>query len=306
MPFLCLALIFFICFSSWIPGWDLSSLALESHEKCLQLSSLQSELTDIYRALICGKKLPQGWIKETFIRNGLIHLMVVSGAHLLFLERLWKNLNPPLFQSSGVICLLTLYALTAKFHPPVLRALLAFLLLKINHSHKLFWSPSLITHLSGLLCLVHSPEWVFSPSLHLSWLASLAQNTSSSPLKKSLLTYIIILPICNRWQFLHPFTVFINWMAGPFIGSVLFPCSLLAVLFHPLCSFTDKIWEGVLSLLFLLQRFIPHSHPIKWSVSEQGIWIYILSVFTIIEMASVYQKRKIRRSEHLPVYTAPM
>ena len=296
---------FFICFSSWIPRLDLYSLARESHETCLQLTSLQSELVDIYRALICGKKLPQGWIKETFIRNGLIHLMVVSGAHLLFLERLWKNLNLPLFQSAGVIFLLTLYALTAKFHPPVLRALFVFLLLKISYSYKLFWSPSLITHLSGVLCLIHSPSWIFSPSLHLSWLASLAQNISPSQLKKSLLTYIIILPVCNRWQFLHPFTVFINWIAAPFIGSVLFPCSLLTILFHPLCPLTDKIWEGVLTLLFLFQKFIPHFHLIKWHIPEQGIWIYILSVFIVIEIVSVYQKRKTRGSGYLSVPTIP-
>ena len=288
---LCVIFIGLICLSSWIPEWDIYSLAFESHKKCLQISFLQSEFRDIYRALICGKRLPEGLIKETFIRNGLIHLMVVSGAHLLFLEKLWKNLNPPLFQASGIICLLTLYALTANFHPPVLRALFSFLLLKISGSYKLFWSPTLITHLSGILCLIHSPSWVFSPSLHLSWIASLAQHLSPSRLKKSLLTYLIILPVCNRWQFLHPFTVFINWILAPFIGSVLFPLSLLTVLFHPLSPMTDKLWKGILNGLSFFQMFIPHFHLIKWHIPEKGIWIYILLVFFIIEITSVYKKR---------------
>ena len=287
----CFILICFICSSSWIPEWDLHSLAFESHRKCLQISSIQSELKDIYRALICGKRLPEGLIKESFIRNGLIHLMVVSGAHLLFLEKLWKNLNPPLFQTAGIIILLTLYALTANLHPPVLRALFSFLLLKINTSYKLFWNSSLITHFSGILCLIYSPSWVFSPSLHLSWLASLAQNSSPSRLKKSLLTYMIVLPICNRWQFLHPFTVFINWALAPFIGSVLFPLSLLTILFHPLCPLVDTLWTGVLNLLSLFQMFLPHFHLIKWHIPENGIWIYILLVFAIIEMTSVHKKR---------------
>ena len=292
MAALCLFLIVFICCGSWIPGWDLSEAALFAHEKCLQFSSLPTELEDIYRALICGKKLPGGLIKETFVRNGLIHLMVVSGAHLLFLERIWKNLNPPFFSSVGVIFLLTLYALTADLHPPILRALFSFLLLKINLFHKLFWSASLVTHLSGVLCLVYSPSWVSSPSLHLSWLASLAQNSSSSRLKKSLLIYLIIFPICNRWRFLHPFTVFINWLIAPFIGSVLFPFSLLAVLFPPLLFVTDPLWEGFLNLLFLFQKIIPRHHLIKWHISEQWIWVYILAVFAVIETVSVYQRRK--------------
>ena len=288
---LCLTLIGFICLSSWIPEWNISPLAFEFHKKCVQISSLQSEFRDIYRALICGKRLPEGLIKETFIRNGLIHLMVVSGAHLLFLEKLWKNLNPPRFQTSGVIGLLTLYALTANFHPPVLRALFSFLLVKISISHKLFWSSPLITHLSGILCLIHSPSWVFSPSLHLSWIASLAQNLSPVRLKKALLTYVIILPICNRWQFLHPFTIFINWILAPFIGSVLFPLSLLTVLFHPLSPMTDKLWKGIFNCLSLFQMFIPRLHLIKWHIPEKGIWIYILLVFLMIEITSVYKKR---------------
>ena len=289
-----LALIAVICCSSWIPGWDLSAVSFLAHKKCLQISSLPSGLEDIYQALLCGKRLPSGLIKETFVRNGLIHLMIVSGAHLLFLERIWKSFNPPFFPSVGVIFLLALYALTANLHPPVLRALFSFLLLKISLFHKLFWSASLITHLSGILCLVYSPSWISSPSLHLSWLASLAQNSSSSRLKKSLLTYLIIFPICNRWRFLHPFTVFVNWLVAPLIGSVLFPLSLLAVLFQPLLFITDPIWEGFLNLLFLFQRMIPRIHLIKWHVSEQWVWVYILSVFVIIEIVSVCQRRRKR------------
>lgn len=289
-PF-CLIIICFFCLSSWIPEWHLSPLSLEFHKKCLQMSSLQSELQDIYKALICGKRLPEGSIKESFIRNGLIHLMVVSGAHLLFLEKFWKKVNPPFFQTGGIIILLTLYTLTANLHPPVLRALFSFLLLKISSSYKLFWNSFLITHLSGILCLIYSPSWVFSPSLHLSWLASLSQNASPSRLKKSLLTYIIILPICNRWQFLHPFTVFINWIIAPFIGAVLFPLSLLTILFPPVHFITDKLWTGILKFLSLFQMFLPDFHLIKWSVPESGVWIYILLVFIVLQISSIYKKR---------------
>ena len=289
---LCLILIVFICLSSWIPFLNPDVLAFSLHEKCLQFSSFQSETADIYKAIVCGRRLPEGLIKQTFVKSGLIHLMVVSGAHLLFLERLWKNIHLPFFRTGGILFLLILYALTANLHPPVLRALFSFLLLKINRSCKLFWSSSLITHISGILCLIYSPGWARSPSLQLSWLASLAQNISSSRLNKSLLTYLIVLPVCNRWRFLHPFTVFINWIVAPFIGSVLFPCSLLAVFFHPIRPVTDRLWEISLKALIFLQDFIPHYHFIKWHVPERGMWIYILAVFVIVEVFSVQGKRR--------------
>ena len=124
---LCLILMVFICLSSWVPFLSPDILAFSLHEKCLQFSSFQSETADIYKALVCGHRLPKGLIKETFVKSGLIHLMVVSGAHLLFLERLWKSINLPFFRTGGILFLLILYALTANLHPPVLRALFSFL-----------------------------------------------------------------------------------------------------------------------------------------------------------------------------------
>ena len=99
-------------------------------------------LTDIYSALLCGERLPEGELKHTFVALGIIHLMVISGCHLIFLEKMWKNLLPDFrFKNIFLTGFLFIYSLSAGCTPPVLRALFSLLLSRINKKFKLFWSP---------------------------------------------------------------------------------------------------------------------------------------------------------------------
>ena len=290
VTFLYLFIICAICLSSWFSFFDLSSLAFAAHKQCLNWVSFKSEWIDIYQALMCGRRLPHGAIKTLFVKGGLIHLMVISGAHLLFLERFWRRLKFPFFPSLGTCILLTIYALSANFHPPVLRALFSFFLLQIVRSNKLFWSPFITTHLSGLLCLIYSPSWIHSTSLQLSWIASLIQSLSVSKMKNSFLTYLFIFPICNQWLYLHPLTVLINWIMAPFIGSVLFPLSVLVTVFNPLHKWVDFLWDGILWILKKLQIFMPQN-SIPLTLSENVIWIYVIFIFGINGFYVLYKKR---------------
>lgn len=218
--------------------------------------------------------------------------MVVSGAHLLFLERLWNKLPLPFFKQTGLFLFLVFYALITHLHPPVVRSLFSFFLFQINRRFKLFWSQALITHLSGILCLFYSPQWIHSVSLHLSWLAGLAQTFSTSSIKRSLFTYIIVFPIISQWQFLHPLTVLINWLAAPVIGFVLLPLSFMTVAFPFLQGFSDRVWEGMFFILKFFNRMLP---DFGWqpdlSVFKEYIWFYIGCVFLTVCLSGIWSKR---------------
>ena len=287
----------FIILSSWIPLFSLTSLSLEIHSQCLDLISFDSSWKSIYKALICGEKLPQGHLKEFFSKGGLIHLMVISGAHLLFLEKFWKKLPIPYtVKTLSLYVILTLYALGALLYAPITRALFAFCLFRFSESKKLFSNPAMVTHLSGFLCLIYNPSWINSLSLQLSWLASLSQNTETS-LKRCFLTYFIIFPIINRWQEIHYLTIIINWLLSPLIGAVLFPLSFLSVFFHSLVPLTDSLWSIVFNALQIIEFFPPSISFLKFSISEKWTWPYIsliLLVFYIIDSYnrfSLYKKR---------------
>ena len=235
---------------------DLSSLSEEMHKICLKKLSFSSSFPEIYKALVCGKRLPYGEMKQLFVKGGLIHLTVISGAHLLFLESLWLKLPlPKNIKNKTLSLFLVLYALTGRFQPPVLRALFSVFFLQISQKLKLFWSPTGITLLSALACLIYNKEWVNSISLQLSVLASLVYSVPKSSLKKAFFIYLSLLPLLNHWQSLHPLTVLINWILAPVISGLLFPLSFLSPFLPFLYKLSDFLWLIFLKLLELVKFF---------------------------------------------------
>lgn len=249
------------------------------HEICLKKLTFSESLPELYKALVCGKRLPFGELKQLFIKGGLIHLTVVSGAHLLFLEKFWLKLPlPKAIKTGSLSVFLILYALASHLQPPVLRALFSFFLLRLSQNLKLFWSSSWICLLSALFCLIYKPEWINSSSLQLSVLASLVYSVPKSSLKKAFFIYLSLLPLLNRWQSLHPLTVLINWIMAPAISGLLFPLSFLSPFLPFLYKISDFLWLMFLKLLELV-KFLPSDTAlIKYQLPEEWTWLYILFI----------------------------
>ncbi len=285
--------ILFVCLSGGLAFWDLSSMAEELHFLCLKKLSWESSMTDIYKSLVCGKRLPEGQLKGLFIQGGLIHLTVVSGAHLLFLEKFWKKLPLPVFlKTYGVFVILILYALISRMYPPVTRALFSFFLFRLSQSLKLFWSAGGITLLSGILCLIYQPRWADSFSLQLSLLASLLYSLPTNSIKKCFFIYVFILPVVNRWQALHPLTVLLNWTLAPLIASLLFPLSFLSPMIPILYPVTDFLWAFPIQVLKIAKLFPSESPLMQWFIPKEWIWPYIGFVCFVIFIFGFFQKKR--------------
>lgn len=274
-----------------LPVGDVSHISNTLHKLCLEQLNFNSPEAEIYKALVCGKRLASGHLKETFITGGLIHLTVVSGAHLLFLERFWKHLPLPKFlKNQGLFIVLILYAFACHLYPPVMRALFSFFIFQFSRSLKLFWNAHFITLLSGILCLIYKPSWIYSFSLQLSLLACFLQNISISSIKKSFFIYIFILPVINRWQALHPLTVLINWAFTPLIGSLLFPLSFLSPFFPPVYMITDFLWLIVLQVLKVTNFFPSQSPLMKWFIPKEWMWLYVSFVCFFVFIINFLKK----------------
>ena len=253
------------------------------------------DLTDLYSALLCGERLPEGQIKSAFIALGVIHLMVISGAHLIFMERICTNVLPEFrFKNLFLALFLLLYSLSAGLQPPVLRALFSLLLNRINKKLKFFWSPYLRIQISGLLCLLCHNGYFHSLSLQLSWIAGMGMsNHRLSRLKSCVLTFILILPIVSQWGGSHPLSIILNWLASPIAGGALLPLSLLTVPFPFLRPFADKLWRGLLQMMDRLKPVMENRGiELTWTFSSFQIWIYICVIFILLQLYFVYSLRR--------------
>lgn len=284
-----------LAFLSHILPFDIADVALDMHHMCLKKLHFQGQLKEIYKALVCGKRIYGHELKNLFIQGGLIHLTVVSGAHLLFLERFWEKLPiPVIIKKHGLFIILTLYALISNLQAPVLRALFSVCLLSVSKKYKLFWQKNFITFLSALLCLIYQPAWIHSLSLQLSMLACCLLNFSIHSIKKSFFVYLFILPIINRWQALHPLTVIVNWILAPIISGLLFPLSFLSPLLKILYPITDFLWLIVLKFLKYFSLLPSSSYLMTWYLPKAWIWPYVALVHFLLFYINNFKKMSLK------------
>lgn len=265
------------------------------HSLCLlRIDTKPSNYKEIYKALLCGARLTKsGDLKEIFSHTGLIHLMVVSGAHLLFLERMWNMLPQWSYKSFFVTLSLILYTLVAKNHPPIFRALVAYFLLHLSYSLRLFWSPQWRVMLSGIVCLIINPNWISSISLQMSWIGALVFTFSSySRIMTHCLCYVALLPIISQWMPLHPLTILLNWILFPVISITLFPLSILSFFVPIFYTISDLLWTFIIQFLAFIQPYLQKSLFYIEPMPRTFIWVYIGILFFLFQSFWIFLKKK--------------
>lgn len=223
-----------------------------------------SPYAELYASLVCGLDLPNGKDKSLFIETGLIHILVVSGAHLAFLDRCGGFLPTPLR-----LAMIGLYGWLTDFGTPIVRALVKRLCAITVRDWG--WTPLQTEALTSTLILLVFPHWLLSRSFLMSWLCALAMNLPLPvprwrPLNTSLRCYALLFPFCAA----SPLTILWNCLLGPSVGEILFPCSILGFICPPLTPLIDFLWSA---FLWILQNG-PKASPIElWWNTADLVWI---------------------------------
>ncbi len=135
----------------------LASHTIFLHKTCESLTPI-SDYQDFYKALVCGTDLPPSQLKEYFKMSGLLHLIVVSGSHLIFILFFYEKLFSDRFRYLKVI-LLTVYTFITGLQPPTVRALVGIGIRKLNDTRSYFWDSVQISWITGVLTLVLYKNW---------------------------------------------------------------------------------------------------------------------------------------------------
>lgn len=243
------------------------------HNACLQLSP-SSEYQELYQGIVCAKNLSSVDLRQTFAATGLLHLLVVSGSHLLLVYSLLKKMNLP---TAITLLLGFLYCLICQAEAPIIRAYVFIALSIYNQKHILSWSPWHRHLVAILICLLLHPQWIESLSFHLSILCAFA--LSLNPHFQNITVYLVLLPALILLGNYHPFTVLINLILGPALGLLLFPLSALSF-FVPYMSFvTDQLWRILLWILSLLSPKLQTPYMTSQIYSPVIFWIYIATLW---------------------------
>lgn len=299
MPFLLLACILF----AFIEDVRISILnnflpfSKNLHLFCTQAMPEQILFKQEYLALTCGQNFLTAENSSLYSATGLIHLFVVSGAHLVLLDRLLRIIY--IRSVAFRLILLSLYSFCCLLNPPIVRSLIVFFIAQAQTKFTFCKSSSNQVFITGLLALVLSPTWINSISLQLSWLISLAIvfNSQIWPGKGLLLHqfsfYFVVLPTISLFQTVSPYIILINLLLAPALELFLFPLSLLCMLVPYLSTVFDYSILTLRKILLLAE--IPQASS-SISVSTESIllfnWLLIFSIHLFLHLHQISKLRK--------------
>lgn len=272
-------------------------LSLQMHNACLkslnQLKTLElsatkkSEAHSAAQALVCGYEIEDLSLKNLFTKTGLIHLLVVSGSHLLLMKILldWcfgfvlnqlSKWLPHIKESHSiapVLFCLFLYVLMCLMNPPVVRSFISILIMTSVAKMNLRWAPTSQQYLTSLVALFINPAWLISLSFQMSWLASLALDLASikrdrtdealdlpgqfqrgfrMAATKTMYIYLSFTFLFCYFGFPHPFVPIYSLVLSPVLEVVLFPMALLSTL----SELTARIYILAFDLLSTLLQVL--------------------------------------------------
>lgn len=243
------------------------SVAALLHKNCLLSLPVEAKSLPELKALVCGANFSEAQTSNLYIATGLIHLFVVSGAHLILIKKILDFIFAflKLEKIGSWLCafILIYFSASCAFNAPVTRALLSFLLADDFIFKKNFWPQHFRIFVVGLLTLLFNSLWISSLSLQLSWLIALGlylnRNYFSQRhlLFQQIINMSLIYPTLLFLQVPQPIIALLHLVFSAFLELILFPLALLVRFFHFLAPLFDL-------LILLLKNIL-----IKTEVSYQ-------------------------------------
>lgn len=273
---------------------NLAKISEKPHQLCLSYAP-KSIYREFYQAIVCGSQLSESFFK-IFLKNcGLLHLIVVSGSHLLFLSFFIDKIFLEKIPFRWKFLILFVYALVSKGQPPVVRALTSLAIHEINLKKKFFWTNYQQVWLSLVITLALFPSWILSTSFMMSSCAALALCLSHAlrGMQKHFAIYLILLPVLLPLSPPHPMTTFLNALIAPLLGLILFPASLLSFIF-PISPLVDQLWVVLDKILGEFSNLLVPLDAVY--VSQPLLWSYVagLNLVAIFVYTSIRRKNAIR------------
>lgn len=250
-----------------------------AQELCRRLLSPREEHAISH--LLCGTRLPASPEKDLLRDASLLHLFVVSGAHLLWIDTVLNRL-----QTHWVLRFVVwgLYSAACGLQAPIVRAWMGLSLQEASGR----WTPRLRggqrAFLAGLTTLCLFPPWISSLSLAMSWTAALALSVPAprswrGDLLRCASVWLCMLPLLISWSPTSPLTILVNFFLAPFFSLVLFPLALIGAVVPPSLFIFDRSFEFFLKLLQILPlgSAVPR-HPRTPDLWFCWAWILFLQI----------------------------
>jgi competence protein ComEC len=218
------------------------------------------------------------WVQQ-LIQGGLLHLIAISGLHVLFFYFIFVNLLniflPKRWAEIIFIFLMLVYAGLCQWSPPVMRAIVMIMLVVIARWLQRPVSPLQIICLSLLVITAYDPLQLFSIGLQLSYLC--------------VITLLYAVPKMKTVSITHPLWKYRLQKTGLYILDVIIVSFVVSVVMLPimLFYFYRGSLNGIIGNLLgipLVSVLLPMSFVLMVLPSGWAVFHWLKAVFDLLHL----------------------
>lgn len=259
------------------------------------------DTTGYINAFILGNKNDiDNNIYNTYKTNGILHIFSVSGMHisilssiiLIILNKIKKHKNNIII----VILFLIFYLILTNYQPSIVRSIIFFILLKIFNLLKININTKDTLLIAITLILITYPKYIYNIGFLYSSIISYTLIYYSNYFNKnyltnifliSLISFLVSLPITiNNNYSINILSIFINLIFVPLISFILYPLSLLTLIFPIL----NNIFELFINLTEYLSTLFSKINIFNISIPKLNILTII--IYYILLYLSLSKNKK--------------
>ena len=235
-------------------------------------------------------------VKESYQRNGISHLLAISGMQFIIIEefllKLLKKL--PLKNKTNfkiVIFFLLLYLSILNITASILRGILFYILFSLNRHWNLNLDKKIVISIAITITLLINPYYIYEIGFWYSYIISIGLmyfmkeeiSYLKTLIKSSMLAFLLSIPISLYYFYeINITSIIYNLFYIPLINIIIFPSSIITFVFpviEPLYNILIKLLET--SSLYLnnisFGKLIFAKIPIVFYIIELGIILLLLN-----------------------------
>ncbi len=207
-------------------------------------------------------------VLTSYQENGISHLFAISGMHITLLSGLILKLLKKIEENKRYLItsiFLIIYLLICNPSASIIRGVLFFILFSINKIYYFYIKPTNIFIVVVIITLMINPYYIYDVGFLYSFSISLSllilsnklssSNYFISLLKVSIISFIVSLPISlYNFNEINILGIIYNLFYVPFISIIIFPLSLIVLIYKPLLPLYNLLTSILENTSLLLNK----------------------------------------------------